>query len=53
MDEVDRKEQFKEYYLKSFEEKDKEKVKRPRGRPKNIVPKFKITKLDEPITITW
>jgi hypothetical protein len=53
MGEVDRKEHFKEYYLKSLEEKDKEKVKRKRGRPKNIVPKFKITKFDKPITITW
>lgn len=53
MGEVDRKEQFKEYYLKSLEEKVDKKVKRKRGRPKNIIPKFKITKFDEPITITW
>ena len=76
MNEVERKEHFKEYYLLSLEDKDKDKdkdkhssmskdykdkdkdkdkenVKRKRGRPKKIIPKFKITKFDEPITITW
>ena len=53
MGEVDRKEHFKEYYLKSLEEKVDKKVKRKRGRPKNIVPKFKITKFDKPFIMTW
>ena len=55
MNEVERKEYFKEYYLKS-KNKDNTKIiknKRKRGRPKNIVPPFKITIFDEPITIVW
>ena len=52
MNEVERKEYFKEYYLKSKKkEDDVVKVKRKRGRPKKIVPQFKITRFDEPILI--
>jgi len=56
MNEVERKEYFKEYYLKSKkkdEDKDVVKVKRKRGRPKKIVPQFKITRFDEPYLMTW
>ena len=53
MNEVERKEYFKEYYLQS---KNNSKVinnKRKRGRPKKIIPPFKIITFDEPITIVW
>ena len=51
MNEVERKEYFKEYYLKSKkkdEDKDVVKVKRKRGRPRKIVPQFKIIRFDVP-----
>ncbi len=54
----ERKQYFKEYYLKSKEEKkDKEdkEIKKPkkRGRPKKIIPPFKITRLVVPIVMIW
>tara|TARA_R110002012_G_scaffold8173_4_gene37762 strand:+ start:1879 stop:2085 length:207 start_codon:yes stop_codon:yes gene_type:complete len=54
----ERKQYFKEYYLKSKEEKKDKKpkeVKTPkkRGRPKKIIPPFKITRFEKPITIEW
>jgi len=55
----ERKQYFKEYYLKSKEEKQKDKkpkevkTQKKRGRPKKIIPPFKITRLEKPITITW
>tara|TARA_R110000824_G_scaffold331487_1_gene518156 strand:+ start:51 stop:260 length:210 start_codon:yes stop_codon:yes gene_type:complete len=55
----ERKTYFKEYYLKSKEEK-KEKqpketktLKKKRGRPKKIIPPFKITRLAKPIVLIW
>ena len=58
MNTKERKQYFKDYYLKSKEDK---KVKTPkevkipkkRGRPKKIIPPFKITRLDEPIVMIW
>ena len=52
MNEVERKEYFKEYYLQS-KNKNIVKNKRKRGRPKKIIPPFKIITFDEPITIVW
>tara|TARA_R110001592_G_scaffold108746_2_gene303848 strand:- start:918 stop:1124 length:207 start_codon:yes stop_codon:yes gene_type:complete len=54
----ERKQYFKEYYLRSKEEKkDKkpkeDKVLKKRGRPKKVIPPFKITRFEKPITITW
>lgn len=54
----ERKQYFKEYYLKSKEEKKDKKTKevktqKKRGRPKKIIPPFKITRLEKPITIDW
>ena len=54
----ERKQYFKEYYLRSKEEKKDKKPKevktqKKRGRPKKIIPPFKITRLEKPITITW
>ena len=54
----ERKKYFKEYYLKSKEEKKDKKIKevkllKKRGRPKKIIPPFKITRLEKPITIDW
>lgn len=68
----ERKQYFKEYYLKS---KAKSKSGNPtttenvsgnpttsgivseipkkRGRPKKVIPKFKITRFDKPITLIW
>tara|TARA_R110000772_G_scaffold56608_2_gene128665 strand:+ start:627 stop:791 length:165 start_codon:yes stop_codon:yes gene_type:complete len=49
MNEVERKEYFKEYYLKSKTKEDDDiKVKRKRGRPRKIVPQFKIIRFDVP-----
>lgn len=54
----ERKQYFKEYYLRSKEEKKDKKTKevkvlKKRGRPKKIIPPFKITRLEKPITIDW
>lgn len=54
----ERKQYFKEYYLKSKEEKKDKKTKevktpKKRGRPKKIIPPFKITRFEKPITIDW
>tara|TARA_R110000744_G_scaffold179756_5_gene298729 strand:+ start:660 stop:839 length:180 start_codon:yes stop_codon:yes gene_type:complete len=55
----ERKQYFKEYYLKSKEEKQKDKktkevkLLKKRGRPKKIIPPFKITRFEKPITIDW
>ena len=59
MNSNERKQYFKEYYLKTKEEK-KEKEekqvdepKKKRGRPKKVIPPFKIIRLDEPIVLIW
>lgn len=54
----ERKQYFKEYYLKSKEEKEDKKPKevktlKKRGRPKKVIPPFKIIRFDKPITIDW
>lgn len=59
MNTSERKKYFKEYYLRSKEEK-KEKQpkevddkKKNRGRPKKVIPPFKITRFEKPIIIDW
>jgi len=63
MNTKERKQYFKEYYLKSKEVKKDKKPKegnsitsqnvKKRGRPKKIAPLFKITRFDEPIRLDW
>jgi len=55
----ERKQYFKDYYLKTKEEKKDKEVdkvdepKKKRGRPKKVIPPFKITRLAEPIVLIW
>tara|TARA_R110000782_G_scaffold118540_1_gene209161 strand:+ start:1181 stop:1348 length:168 start_codon:yes stop_codon:yes gene_type:complete len=55
MNEVERKEYFKEYYLKSKRETIEKNIKdkKKRGRPKKVVPPFKIIKFDKPYIMIW
>ena len=66
----ERKQYFKEYYLKSkaksakpttsgnpttsgIVSQTKSGIPKKRGRPKKVIPKFKITRFDKPIVMVW
>ena len=60
MNNEERKEYFKEYYLRTKEIKkknhdkpDKVKTRGVRGRPRKIIPPYKKTYLEEPIIMYW